>query len=202
MRILTLFLISTVLLIAGCETPNQSSYANHPAFNQRQGHGRRPDGRIVDAPEAKIGHKLYFRAAKLLEANGELSKAAAQYRLAIAEKPNYVEAHNQLGILLGYLGQHEGAVSHLERAIKLRPEMAALRNNLGFEYLLNSEWATAERQFRHALTLDPKSGRAAMNLGMSLAAQKDYDSGLNLFRTVVPEADAYYNIALAFQAHR
>ena len=50
---------------------------------------------------------------------------------AIAIKPDYAEAYNNLGVTYNKLGQLEQAVQAYEEALKIDPDYADAHNNLG-----------------------------------------------------------------------
>ncbi len=60
-----------------------------------------------------------------------LEEAAASYRQALRLKPDYAEAHNNLGVVLKELGQLDEAVASYQQALRLKPDYAQAHNNLG-----------------------------------------------------------------------
>ena len=46
-------------------------------------------------------------------------------------KPDFAEAHNNLGTALKAQGKLDGAVVHYQRALALKPDFAEAHNNLG-----------------------------------------------------------------------
>jgi Flp pilus assembly protein TadD len=58
-------------------------------------------------------------------------------------KPNYVEAHNNLGTALFTMGKMSEAKTEYEAALRINPDFDAARENLS---LLNSRQETAERR--------------------------------------------------------
>ena len=62
---------------------------------------------------------------------GKLDEAIAAYREAIRLKPDYAEAHSNLGIALAGQGKLDEAIAEYREAIRLKPDYAAAHNNLG-----------------------------------------------------------------------
>jgi tetratricopeptide (TPR) repeat protein len=65
--------------------------------------------------------------AKALSALGKQEEAEEEYREALRLKPDYAQAHNNLG---GTLGKHEEAEEEYREAIRLKPDYAKAHYNL------------------------------------------------------------------------
>ncbi len=52
----------------------------------------------------------------------EFEEEAQWYREALARRPEYAEAHNNLGIVFRHLGKEQEAATHYREALRLRPE--------------------------------------------------------------------------------
>jgi tetratricopeptide (TPR) repeat protein len=61
---------------------------------------------------------------------GKLPEAVAQYEHAVRIKPDYVEAHFNLGLALEKLGRTSEAIEHYQQALKLRPDFTPARKAL------------------------------------------------------------------------
>lgn len=189
------------VVLAGC-APKE-----YAAYNPKQSNWLRADAEaanlatVVHNPD--IQPRTHFAAGQLFEQQGELRKAIIQYRKAIAAEHDYVPAYSRLGVLLGRLGRHSEAEQALTKAVELRPDWAFLRNNLGFEYMLQKRWLDAEAELRNAIRLQADFRRAHNNLAMVLFKTGRFEESLGEFRQAVPEPDAYYNLGLMFRGeHR
>jgi len=195
-----LFIVAT-LCAAGCaksdfQVARQSRNAMWPAAADRA---------MANAPEEKppkILPETHFAAGMLFERQGQFDLAVAQYRKAVALNHNYVAAYHRLALLLSATGQHLEAAETLQRAVAQRPENAVLRNDLGFEWMLAQQWDDAERELRKAIELQPDLAASHINLGMVLAKSGRFGESLSAFQTVLPEADAYYNLGLMFRGQQ
>jgi tetratricopeptide (TPR) repeat protein len=49
---------------------------------------------------------------------------------ALRIKPDYAEAHTNLGITLGQAGRIPEAIEHLERALRIKPDLTPAKNAL------------------------------------------------------------------------
>jgi tetratricopeptide (TPR) repeat protein len=61
---------------------------------------------------------------------GKLPEAVAQYEQALRIKPDYVDAHFNLGLALEKLGRTPEAIEHYQQALKLRPDFTPVRKAL------------------------------------------------------------------------
>ncbi len=155
-----------------------------------------------DAPEPEIDTLTFYRAGRFHESTRNFEDAVKQYRNAIESDPNFVDAYARLGIVFSFMDEREKSEQAFLTAIRLRPDDANVRNNLGFAYLIQERWADAEAALRRALVMNPDMMRARINLGAALAAQSRYEEALTEYRAVLPEADAQYNIALAYRTNK
>lgn len=184
------------LFAAGCARSDFALPGRHRSFWNKAGHQKA--GRAVQAPPPKILPETYFAAARLHETQRQFSQAMIQYRKAIAVNHRYVEAYHRLGMLLGATGQFAEANKALHRAVELSPDDAILRNNLGFQLLMEEDWHGARRELGRAIELRPGFARAHINLGLVLSKLGHFDEALEQFQAVLPEADAYYNMGLMY----
>jgi tetratricopeptide (TPR) repeat protein len=53
-------------------------------------------------------------------ASGRIPEAIEHYQQALRIKPDYAEAHYNLGVALGQAGRIPEAIGHLEQALRIR----------------------------------------------------------------------------------
>ncbi|MEZ5830311.1 MAG: tetratricopeptide repeat protein [Dongiaceae bacterium] len=118
-------------------------------------------------------------------------------------KPDFFEASHNLAMSLQNVGRFNEAVAHMEQALRLRPDRAAIYNNYG--NLLRTAGRTAEAvtALRRALELDPSLVEALNNLGMALNEQNDVAGAEECYRRAIAQkpafAVAYNNLANLLQ---
>lgn len=132
-----------------------------------------------DTPGAKKQNgadmvKLYLQGKKYQE-NAQYADAVLAYEAILAKDPDFVEAHNGLGVIYSVQEKFELALQHLQTAVKLAPFATHLHNNLGYTYFLLGQDEKAIKAFEQSLYLDPDNERAQFNL--SVAYQKSSKSG-------------------------
>jgi tetratricopeptide (TPR) repeat protein len=88
-----------------------------------------------DAPAELVSntrpHETAFARGYMHARNGDYEKAIATYRDAIRIKPDYAEAHNNLGLVLAETGHLSDAIAAHSEAIRIKPGLAESYNNLG-----------------------------------------------------------------------
>ena len=60
-----------------------------------------------------------------------MQEAIGHYEQALRIKPDYAEAHNNLGIALVQAGRMQEAIGHYEQALRIKPDYAEAHYNLG-----------------------------------------------------------------------
>ena len=119
---------------------------------------------------------------------GRLPEAEAGYRRALELKPDFAEAHNNLGLTLQAQGRLAEAEASYRRVLELQPDWADTHNNLGVTLWDQGRQAEAEASYRRALEIEPDYVEAHNNLGN---ARRDQGK--------LPEAEASLRRALALK---
>jgi predicted O-linked N-acetylglucosamine transferase (SPINDLY family) len=98
------------------------------------------------------------------------------------------------------LGDLDGAVKHLEKAVRLDPQFAQAHNNLGIIQRLRGLKEQAARAFRAAVAAKPDYVRAWNNLGSTLLHMEQGAEAAECFRRAIAldpaYAHAYVNLGL------
>jgi protein O-GlcNAc transferase len=126
-----------------------------------------------------------YNLARARQAAGLLEAAAADYRAVLVLDPAYVDALNNLGIVLAELGDNAGAIDVYRRALALRPAAIGTRINLGTALRRGGRLDEAIDTFREALKLAPHSAEAEFGLGTALSDQRDTVSAIECFTRVL-----------------
>ena len=136
------------------------------------------DDAVALYAEGKAGQALALAAGELpalmnvaaacAYAQGWLEEAEKYWRLALKVKPDYADAHNNLGLLLadrGLFGQAEAAY---RQALALNPGYADACNNLGILLAKLARRDEAEAAYRRGLQIRPGHAETHSNLGALL----------------------------------
>ena len=125
-------------------------------------------------------------AAACARGIGRLEDAVRYWMQAVRAKPDYVDAHNNLGVVLQELKRFPEAEASYQRALAIQPEYANAHNNLGNLLLELKRFPEAEAAYRRALVIQPNYADAHYNLGNLLQEIRRF-----------PEAEAAYQRAVA-----
>ena len=135
----------------------------------------------------------------------QMDEAATWLRKAIALRPDFPEAHNNLGNLLADLGRPDQAAECYRQAIRLRPAYAEAHNNLAAALKDLGALDQAIVSYQTAVTLQPNLPEAHHNLGIVLKRLDRLDEAMVCSRTAIalrpdmPEAYDNLGSALADQ---
>jgi Flp pilus assembly protein TadD len=123
----------------------------------------------------------------VLAAQNRLPEAIDHYENAIRLKPNFAEAHSNLGAALERLGKKDEARGHFEEAMRLAPANTQAAAHMGKLLDEHGEVSVAITRYTDMLNADPnnadthfKLGRCFALLGHSTEAQEQYAEALRL----------------------
>ncbi len=83
-------------------------------------------------------------------------------------KPQFVEAHNNLGMALISRGRIAEATTQFEKALRINPGLAEAHNNLGMALARGGRIDEAAVHFRKAVEIQPEYAAARRNLDIVL----------------------------------
>ena len=138
-------------------------------------------------PDAELTAEDWFlRGVALVGTEREWSDEEADcYRNALELRPDHVEAHVNLAILLNARGDAAGAGRHYGEALRLNPESAEAHFNYAVHLGARGRVAGAAQHFAEALRIRPGHVDAHHAFANLLAAQND-----------IAEAAGHYEAAL------
>ena len=125
-------------------------------------------------------------------------------RRALDLRPEYAEAHGNLGLALAAQGRLRDAVAGYREALRLKPEQPVVHNNLGSALKALGEWPAARAAYAEALRLKPDYADAHYNLANLLLAQNQPAMAEQAYRDALrlnpKHAGALTNLGQAQQA--
>ncbi|HET7538831.1 MAG TPA: tetratricopeptide repeat protein [Polyangiaceae bacterium] len=123
-------------------------------------------------------HQDAFRARD----SAGLLKARTVYERILEAVPEHADALHFLGVLLHQIGETEGGLELIARAMLARPNDAMMYNNLGNVLTEKDRHEEAAVAYRRAIELGYQGADAESNLGVSLKAVGDLEAAMAAFR--------------------
>ncbi|MGF1547867.1 MAG: tetratricopeptide repeat protein [Thiotrichales bacterium] len=115
--------------------------------------------------------------------SGASEAAVATLARATTLRPQWAEAHNNLGNAWFALGRLDEAAAAYHRAYALQPALVEALNSLGNVYRLQGDVAAAERAYRECVRVKPQLASAHNDLGTLLRAAKRYQAARVVLET-------------------
>jgi tetratricopeptide (TPR) repeat protein len=115
----------------------------------------------------------------------DLRCAATAYNKALQLRPQSWRTLYDLAVVEVAQKKSASAISHLRRAVDLKPDSVDARNALGMALKDSGQPAEAEKQFREILKADPNSVEALNHLAEALTAQKLYSAAIGYWDKAV-----------------
>ncbi|CAN5393960.1 hypothetical protein BH23VER1_BH23VER1_13180 [soil metagenome] len=165
--------------------------------------GRTIDDDRLERARGRVDPLIRFRLATTLEQVGRLEEAVAHYRELLAIRPDYAEAHNNLGAVYARLGNFSEAEAHLRACLDLNHDFADAHHNLGNVARERGWPVEATARYEQAVALAPEHAGFRLSLGNILLSQGDYPAAERAFRRAAALdptlADAHNNLGLALE---
>jgi tetratricopeptide (TPR) repeat protein len=152
----------------------------------------------ADPANADTHHLLGILAS---QSQGKLDEAISHYQQALQFRPEFAEAHSNLGNAFFLKQNLHEAVGHYKQALRLKPDYLEAHNNLGLALAGQGEWDEAINHYRQALRLNPNSAETHNNLGGALLERGTVQEAIVCFEHAIrlkPDyARAHYNLGVA-----
>ena len=133
----------------------------------------------------------------------QMEYAIASFKKAIDIKPDYAEAHFNLGITLQELNNPNEAIKYYETAISIKPAYPIAHNNLGLIFLGLNQLDFATEHFKWAISYNPEFAEAHNNLGATLQKRGQFESSIKQYfkaTTINPNyTQAFNNLGIIYQ---
>ena len=144
----------------------------------RRGHRPLPQGpgnqaRLRGGPQ-QPRHRLWPAAGRSTRPSPIIGKA-------LEIKPDYAEAHNNLGNALAGRGQFDEAIAHFRKALEIKPDYVEAHNNLGIVLADRGQVEEAIDHYQQALALalarNDRAKADALRASIRLLLQRAASSG-------------------------
>ncbi len=111
---------------------------------------------------------LRYCVAELLHESHALNEAMAILAEGLRRRPDWVAAHQLMGIVLADLGRMSAAIGQFRRVVTLAPEAAAGWANLGAMLKVEGRFDAALKAYDRAIALSPQNARIRVNRTVAL----------------------------------
>ena len=107
-------------------------------------------------------------------------------------KDNFVKAklanlHAQIGDIYAGLGLYEDAIQEYQKALKLQPSYADIRNKLGMAYKEVGRFDEAIAELQKAIEINPRYVQAFINLGLVYYTRGEKERAKQLWKEIMLE---------------
>ena len=138
-----------------------------------------------------------------LQQQGKLEEAIEAYTKALAIKPDYAEAYNNMGIVLQEQERLEEAIEAFKKALSIKPDYAEAYYNMGNALQEKGKLEEAIKAYSKALSINPDYANAYNNMGNALEYQGKLEEAVEAYTkalAVKPDyAEAYNNMGNALK---
>ncbi|MCX5816168.1 MAG: tetratricopeptide repeat protein [Proteobacteria bacterium] len=130
---------------------------------------------------------------------GRLEIAKGLYLSILEEKPDYVEALNNLGVIAMREGNTKEALLNFRKCLGYKKDYAKAYNNIGLVMMKTGDTKVAEEYFEKSIEMDRDKVEPYINLTAILRGEKRYDEASNLLESLIkrPVKDASVYLSLA-----
>jgi tetratricopeptide (TPR) repeat protein len=190
----SLILAILLLAFAGVECFSQSQTASH--LTREAPLKRTPARSVVSASQLHIPGKAlkeYERSQKAYR-SGDLTSSAAHLQKALEIYPQFVSAHNALGLRYVQLREFDKALDEHQSAVALNEADGEVHSDLSLDLLLLNRYRDAEAEARRALEITPQASGPRYVLGRALIAQLQVTP--EALRMLQESQDAFPNASL------
>jgi Flp pilus assembly protein TadD len=134
-------------------------------------------------PEAATSRwALHRLRGDALLVSGINTEAVTEYQEALRLKPDFAEAHSNLGAALYAEGLNDAAIAEVKQALRLKPDFAEAHNGLGLILNAVGYHDAAIAEVKQALRLKPDFAEAHNNLGAALYVEGRQDAAIAEYR--------------------
>ena len=125
---------------------------------------------------------------------GRSQNAMIAYRNAVSYKPDYAEAHNNIGKLLKDLGRLDEAMEAYSKALSIDPNYAEVYTNIGNILHDKNELNEAIKAYSKALSIKPSYAEVYYNMGNVFRKKNNLEEAMNAYRTALSIKPKYESV--------
>lgn len=131
---------------------------------------------------------------------GDAKKAEDCYRMAVELKPDYADAHFQLGVALAARGRLDEGIAHFRQTARFVPNHSAAHAAIGNAQAELHRFEDAVASYRQALEINPANVEVLVNFGNALSELGHKEEAITAYRQAIncnPRfPNSYHNLGL------
>ncbi|MCK5255906.1 MAG: tetratricopeptide repeat protein [Deltaproteobacteria bacterium] len=138
---------------------------------------------------------------RILDRNKDWKDGMTLWGKTVRTVPRCARAQNNLGVEYLNIERHKEAITHLKKALKIKPEYPEVYNNLGLAYReqgLNIPWFS-----KMALMCKNRNLEAFNNLANTFALKGEYDRAIRIFNKILGRnpnhVQSHNNLGIIYQ---
>ena len=116
---------------------------------------------------------------------GRLNEAKRLYLSILAERPDHIEALNNLGVIATNEGNTKEALFYFKKILGYKKDYAKAYNNIGLIMMSEGDKKLAEEYFRKSIELDAESVEPYLNLSAHLRGKKRLQEASQFLETIL-----------------
>ena len=128
---------------------------------------------------------LFNLVGACYKALGQLESSEKMFQKAVSIKPDYAEAHKNLGIVQKFLGQFEASIQSFKKAIFLEPEYSDAHFNLAKTLKECNKLDDALKSYQKVLSINPNFAHAHNNLGNIFKDLNQFENAINSYEQAI-----------------
>ncbi len=183
---------------------------NHDVIKEKQAIAFLQAGKLKEAEtiyrelvaKKSKNHIVYGNLAILCGMNGERKEKLDLLKYALKLKPNYPEAHNNLGNHQRQEGNFDAAICSYQKAITLKPNYPEAYFNLGSIYQQKGNIDKAIDSYQKAINIKPNYPEAYYDLGNIYQQKGNIDKAIDSYQQAIKlkpnSAETYNNLGNAY----
>jgi tetratricopeptide (TPR) repeat protein len=138
-----------------------------------------------------------------LRVKGELNAAIEQFTQALSIKPDFAEAHYNLGVALQEKDDFNAAIGSYEKACVINPSYIKAYVNMGNALKQKGDLDAALDRYKRAIKIKPDCAEGHYSIGVVLQEKSELNEAIDSYKRAIkfkPDyAEAHFNLGVIFQ---
>ena len=148
----------------------------------------------------ELPYEDFFYRGNDCVSKGELESAISHYKNALKIRPEFAEAHCNLGVVYKSLGDSKNAIECYENALRINPDYLDAHMNFGLCLMESGNLVSAENCFKKVIQINPRDSAARVNLGNIHLTKLELDTASDYYKRAFElnpkEINALYNLGI------